>query len=70
MLDDDDTDLERAAAARLAMHAFRHEVECYGVADGWMRKPADPAYAGWPEYLEGHAVGLTLPAEAAPRDEG
>ncbi len=70
MTEETDTDLERAAAARLAVHAFRHEVECYGIADGWARKPLDPAYVGWPEYQRGHAVGLTLPAETAPGDEG
>lgn len=53
---------------RLAREGFRHEVECYGVADGWQRKPLDPAYVDWPEYVRGHATGMKVPADTAPRD--
>ena len=50
---------------RLACDGFRHEVARYGIVDGWQRKPLDPDYVDWPEYVQGHATGLTMdPAEA------
>lgn len=58
----DDTPEEIAAAAKIARHAFGHEVECYGIDDGQRRRPLDPQYADWPDYRSGHAIGLTLPA--------
>lgn len=57
----DDLAWEQEHAARMARHAFDHEVESYGIADGMQRRPVDPLYAHEPAYLSGHRTGLALP---------
>lgn len=61
--EDHDTADERAHVARVSAAAWQHEVECYGVADGWHRRPPDPAYEHEAAYWRGRATGQTLPPE-------
>lgn len=59
---------EEARAMALEGHAYAREMLCMGIADGWRRLPLDPAHADEPEYREGHAQGMDMPAHTAPRD--
>lgn len=56
---------DREHIDRVNREAFRHEVECYGIADGVDRLPPDPDYLAWSEYRRGHRIGMGM----APSDD-
>jgi hypothetical protein len=59
--------VEWSKAQDLEQHAYEHELECFGINDGWNRRPIDSDYAHEPAYLSGHRKGMTMDPAKAPR---